>query len=1380
MLKSFFSAVTRASLRYWWVTIGLTVIFLVVGVLSAASLNQELLPPLEFPQTFIITFRPGSSSDDMRDLITLPVEAEVAKIPGVVLAGLESTTTGPVSAVTVRNEYGVNLEQVREQLKAVIKKVTDEGVPTGLKTTADLTPDIVTRVIKRAPTMFKQFNATQLLAMDPAVLNAAIAANPDGINLLDQLTRDQLAAARVDAAVNGEATSREPVDLPDAWRLTDTEQPRLLTFNLSALPVLTSSISSSSADVKADELRQFVEEKIVKPLSEGGDVKDVANVTISGGQQIPEDIAASAKVAVEEQRKRDAAAATATPAPTTTPEPASTTASGTAETQQQQAAAPALPASWRSPLISLPMRLQTQIVSNFATADDLLTAQDLDGKSKTAAEVLNIIAATEAYASLLSELSPDVLAYVNSKDATFAQNLTDPTLELVTTNVLTTGAWSQLLNQAGFQKAGIAKLSDLAKIKGSVAATINDIVAGTPAELQSFTVRLVYSLSPEAVLLLSHKDADFAKNLSPQTLRYLSGPALAALPAGLIDGLSDAALKTELQGIIADPSKAAGKAFEGQTGSSDDIDPNAPALPEGWITGLKRFGLNATQADDLLKKPFGLSPGQFINQSGATNPASLGELNADVLLYLADRDPNFYNELTPETLGALNPDVLAKLPPEVASRAQRTFSPTTTITRANGLESLTLSVVKADSGNTVNVSDGVEEFFTKLKAERPDLVVTEVFGQAGFIKESISGVAREGGLGAVMAVIVILLFLNFSVRSTLVTAVSIPTSVAIAFVMMKYVPGAVHGFIMQDAVYNVLPEAIRTFMLRLFPAAITLNIMTLSGLTVAVGRVVDDAIVVLENIYRQLQSSSADADRREIIIHGTRDVSAAIFAATLTTVVVFLPIGLTGGVVGEFFMPFGLAVTYSLGASFIVAITLVPLLAFYFIKRENIPDEKEGRLESGYHSVLEWALSHRPAVLVVAAATLVIGVLLLGARPATFLPSIGEPQISVAVSLPSGTKIAQTDFRVREFEEYVKTLVDKKQVDRFQIQIGSGGGLQSFIGGGGGISEGSATVTIAPVSKNLDELNALTQEIRTKAEGVFGKRFAKVSRASLSEQGFGGFALVVSGPEDTLRAVMPRIKEELAKVPGLTNITSTLDQVGGTAAYLRIGQTAAVSFSGELETQNTLGVTSDAIAKVKAMSDLPADIVIGQGFQSQQQTEGFAQTFTSMGIAILIVYVVMVFTFGSFVHPFTILFSLPLAIVGAALGLTVTNRVLGLSALIGMLMLIGIVVTNAIVMIDRVQANRKERGLNLHEALVEGARTRLRPILMTAIATIFALLPLAIGLSEGAIIASELGTVVIGGLFSSTLLTLVVVPVIYSLVDVVNQRISGNRKPKAS
>ncbi|MFN8420751.1 MAG: efflux RND transporter permease subunit [Anaerolineae bacterium] len=1353
MLKSFFAAITRFSLRFWWVTVALTVLFLVLGVQSALSLNQELLPNLEFPQTFVITLRPGASSEDLRDLITLPLEEEVAKIPGGVLQGLESTTTAPLALVTIRNEYGVSQQQIRDAIKAAIDKVNAEGVPVGLLTTADLTPEIVTRVISRAPTMFKQFDAEQLLAMSPEVLNAALAAAPNLFDQLDPLTRDQLAAARIDTAVSGETIVREPVTLPDAWKLTEDQLPRLLSFDLGAIPVVSSSISSTDPNVKAEDLRQFVEDEIVKPL-EAGAVPGVAEISVSGGQQIPQDVIDAAVIAVAEARKQEAEAATATATPEPTAEP---TAAPTETAPTGDPAVPTLSSTWSSPLIAIPLRGVLQVNATFTNADDLLNAKTFSGEDTTVASLFNTIADSETYIPLLRDLSPELLTYLRANEPDFMANLSDKALTAMTSGITASGAWSQLLGQSGIAKLGVTSIADLGKIKGTPSATLNDIVASAPAELRDFAIRLVYSLTPESFELLRRQELDFVSALKPDVLRYLSANTLAALPTGFIDGLSDAQLKSDLQAIIADPSLAPGKASEVPASNTGDLDPNAPPLPESWTKGLKGFGINATQADDLLKKPFGLSAGEFINLSGSSNPASLGELSADVLIYLADHDPNFYDQLTSATLNALNPAVLAQLPPEVQARAQKSFTPTTTITRANGLESLSISVQKESEANTVNVADGIDHFFAELKSKRPDIVITEVFGQAEFIKESISGVAREGGLGAIMAVIVILLFLNFSVRSTLVTAVSIPTSVAIAMVVMKYLPGAVHGFLMQDSIYNALPDAIRTFALRLFPSSITLNIMTLSGLTVAVGRVVDDSIVVLENIYRQLQTQSATADRRQVVIQGTRDVSVAIFAATLTTVVVFLPIGLTGGIVGEFFLPFGLAVTYSLAASFLVAITLVPLLAFVFIRRDNIPEEKEGRLEAGYHNLLEWALSHRVVVLGIAFLTLVFGLYLFSTRPANFLPALGEPQISVAVTMPSGAKIAQTDVRVRELETYLKTLADTDKVSRYQVQIGGGGDLQALLGAGGGVDEGSATISIAPEVHSEAELDALTGELRTKAQEIFGNKAVKVSSATLSEQGFGGFALVISGPEDKLLAIYPRVKEELSKVPGLANVTSTLDQVGGTAAFLRVGRTAAVQFSAELETQNTLGVTQDALEAIRAMPDLPEGVTVGQGFQSEQQTAGFAQTFSSMGIAIVIVYFVMVITFGSFVHPFTILFSLPLAIVGAALGLTLTNRVLGLSAMIGMLMLIGIVVTNAIVMIDRVQANRKERHLPMREALVEGARTRLRPILMTAIATIFALLPLAIGLSEGAIIASELGTVVIGGLFSSTILTLLVV-----------------------
>ncbi|MBO9309403.1 MAG: efflux RND transporter permease subunit, partial [Chloroflexi bacterium] len=350
-------------------------------------------------------------------------------------------------------------------------------------------------------------------------------------------------------------------------------------------------------------------------------------------------------------------------------------------------------------------------------------------------------------------------------------------------------------------------------------------------------------------------------------------------------------------------------------------------------------------------------------------------------------------------------------------------------------------------------------------------------------------------------------------------------------------------------------------------------------------------------------------------------------------------------------------------------------------------------------------------------------------------------------------------------------------ISRYLVNVGSGGGfgdIAAAIGGSGGVN-GARAAIIAGAEVTGEALSALTAEIRAKANEIFGEENVRVSRASVSEQGFGGFAVVASGNEADLRAADAEIVKALSSVPGLTNITSSLERVGSAQSYLRVAGRSAVQYTAELEVTDTLGVTRKAIEAVRAIPNLPASITISEGFQSQQQTEGFNQTFGTMGIAVLAVYAVMLLTFGSFLYPFAILFSLPLAVVGAALLLTITDRVVGISALVGMLMLIGIVVTNAIVLLDRVQLNRKERGMAPTEALIEAGRTRLRPILMTAIATMVALSPLALGFSKGAIIAAELGTVVIGGLFSSTFLTLLVVPVVYDLLDNLQRRASGKR-----
>jgi HAE1 family hydrophobic/amphiphilic exporter-1 len=574
-------------------------------------------------------------------------------------------------------------------------------------------------------------------------------------------------------------------------------------------------------------------------------------------------------------------------------------------------------------------------------------------------------------------------------------------------------------------------------------------------------------------------------------------------------------------------------------------------------------------------------------------------------------------------------------------------------------------------------------------------------------------------------------------RSTLVIGVSIPLSILSALALMRWFP---------------------------LTDGLTLNIMTLSGLTVAVGRVVDDSIVVLENIFRQIQTGM---DKKEAILSGVRDVSVAIFSATSIAVVVFLPLGLTGGIIGEFFLPFGLAVTYALLSSFLVAITVIPALAYIFISADDVPEESETWMQKLYVPSLKVALGSgfmRWTVVILAVLSAGFGAFLLGSRPAAFLPDFGEPRINVAVEMPEDFNIIQTNELVVQMEAEIVNVIGADNISTVSTTVGGGGlGFEALFGGGG-VSENQANIEVGLVSQDL--LETYNEELRVSAESIFGEDNVSVSASTIASGGFGGFELVASAPnQEILEQYDAQIIETLNSIDGITNVSSNLAEaaLGGAngVTYIRSNQSPAASYTGELETDDTIGITSQAIEAIETQLDLPDDIVISQGFDSEVQTEGFQGVFVAMGLAIVIVVAILILVFQSPIYWLAVIFSIVVAPVGAAVALTLTDRVLGISALIGLLMLLGLVVTNAVVLIDRVGSNRFERNMNLYDALIEAGSRRVRPILMTALATIIALIPLAVGLSDGAIIASELGTVVIGGVFSSTFLTLMVVPAAY-------------------
>ncbi|MGK5678962.1 efflux RND transporter permease subunit [Actinoplanes sp. URMC 104] len=753
----------------------------------------------------------------------------------------------------------------------------------------------------------------------------------------------------------------------------------------------------------------------------------------------------------------------------------------------------------------------------------------------------------------------------------------------------------------------------------------------------------------------------------------------------------------------------------------------------------------------------------------------------------------------------------------VASVESKLPAPTS-YTRTDGVESLGIAVTARPDGNPVDISHEVRDKLADLQASS-GATLTVVVDQAPFVERSIESLTTEGLLGLVMAVIVILVFL-LSVRSTLVTAVSIPLSVLIALIA-------------------------------LWVGDFTLNLLTLGALTIAVGRVVDDSIVVLENIKRHLEYGEPKV---HAIISAVREVSGAVTASTLTTVAVFAPIALVGGFVGQIFSSFAITVTVALLASLFVALTVVPVLAYWFLKPppegadteaiRQAAEEKERRnpLQRGYLPVIRFATKRRWTTLAIGLVVL-IGTLGLSTRLQTnFLDQSGQDSLSISQEMPVGTNLAATDAAAKQIEG---VLADTEGVKTYQVSLGSGGDFNPFAGGGGastasfnvGLDEdadaekltdelrdkfatmnGIGEVTVGADDSGLGGGSELSVQVKSADAEALGTATEQVQQAM---SGVGGVIDVTS----SLAASVPRldvtVKREVAAQYGLTEASivqsvagafrpapagqMTVDgntqdvvisfgsppagpaalrnlplttargavplsrvadvkEVNGPEEVTRVDGDRTVTVTGTATGSDLGAATRDLQKRLDGLT-LPAGATATIGGASADQAEAFQQLGLAVLAAIAIVFIIMVATFRSLIQPVILLVSIPFAATGAIGLLLITGTPLGVPALIGVLMLVGIVVTNAIVLMDLINHYRAA-GMGVQEAVIEGGRHRLRPILMTAIATIFALIPMALGLTgEGGFISQPLAIVVIGGLVSSTLLTLVLVPTLYTMVE---------------
>ena len=760
-------------------------------------------------------------------------------------------------------------------------------------------------------------------------------------------------------------------------------------------------------------------------------------------------------------------------------------------------------------------------------------------------------------------------------------------------------------------------------------------------------------------------------------------------------------------------------------------------------------------------------------------------------------------------------------------------APATTLTRTDGKPTLGVSVTKTRDGNVVDVSDAVRSRIDSLRSQlgdNADLTVT--FDQAPFIKDSITSLTEEGLLGLVFAILVILLFL-FSFRSTIVTAVSIPLSLLIAMIAM-------------------------------YAGNYSLNILTLGALTIAVGRVVDDSIVVLENIKRHLTYGEP---RRQAVLSAVKEVSGAVTASTITTIAVFLPIAFVGGQVGELFRPFAVAIAVALIASLLVALTIIPVLAYWFlrppravresperaeqIRAEADRKERRGLLQRSYVPVVRWATRHKIITLALGVLVFFGTIALVPGMKTDFIGDSGQNTMTVTQKLPSGTSLGKTDAEAKRVENVIRSF---DQVDTVQTTVGSGQ-FAAFMGGGG-TNQAQFSIT---TDVNADQ-QAFTSDLKKKLATLKGAGDVTVAEGQGGGFGSSQLEVVVTAPDTgTLKTATARVTDAVKGVDGATEVTNDLaaDQPGVSVSTKRKDAAAAGVTDAQISqaVQQAMAVTTqkvtvngtehdlvvrdgaapDTLGKLKDLEvptatgqtvkltdvatvkrverptqltridgtrsakvtatpsgdltkinsqltqklnavNLPTGANAKIGGVSSDQQESFTQLGLALLAAIAIVFLVMVATFRSLIQPLILLVSIPFAATGALLLLRTTNTPLGVAAIIGMLMLVGIVVTNAIVLIDLINQYRAQ-GMGVRDAVIEGGRHRLRPILMTAIATICALFPMSLGLTGGGVFISQpLAIVVIGGLISSTLLTLLLVPTLYTLVEEFKDRLRTRRE----
>ena len=1377
------------------------ILVLVLGVISFMNMTTDLLPSMNLPYIVVYTTYVGASPEAVENDVTKPLEAAMATVSD--LKNIASTSAENVSTITLEFNDGASMDTAMLELNAKMDTVTPTfpdgvGTPTMIKLNPDMLPVVVAAVDMEGQDIIglsDYVDSTLLSELEGIDGVASVSAS----GLVEEeitVSIDQSLIDQVNSIILKEVDEelyKVELELVDGERKLNQAKGKLDKEGRAGLR----QIDEALEQMKDGQTQ--MPQAIAQLSAQKAQLENQLSQTKSAIPQLEAAAAAMGQVSISEQEKQmlgqleekldalrqeqaqaqaaleevNAQLSGATPQPSPTPGEATATPQPTRKPGptprpnaiQQQLVAALVGGATPQPTQEAAPSPAPQIEAQESKApSQQATDTPTPGKRPAAIERIEVISQGLGWGmrSAYAEEDPSLL----EEKARLEMKIRE-----------LDGQISQIEASGSYQS--LKKLSDAASQKQQLEQQLEQAKAAVP-QLEAG---------------IEQVDGMIAKLQN------------GIVPGGFLEGIEE---DTNLEEAQAQLTQTRAEVKDQLGKAEDQIEKAQKKLGEARkeFEEKREEAFKEAKLDGVITVPM---ISQIIGAQNLSMPAGyLTEEGQDYLVRVGEEFQTV-EELASTILFTMDLDTLKEVRLKDVARVAVTNNADSVYAKVNGNDGVMLSFQKQSTYSTAQVADSILETFEQLQSRTPGLRLTTLLDQGVYIDMIIQSVLSNLMSGALLAVLILLIFLG-DFRPTLIIALSIPTSVVVAFVAMYF-------------------------------TGITLNVISLAGLALGVGMLVDNSIVVLENIYR-LHSEGVPILRA--CVEGTSQMAAAIFSSTLTTICVFLPLAFISGIAKELFTDMGLTITYSLLASLVVAMTVVPALASSVLKKRRIKTHRAfGAFQRGYGRVLKSVLKFKLPVLVLAVALLVYSVLHALSMGTAFIPEVDSTQMTATLTVPLEStfeeKVALSD---RVLDELL-TIEDVETIGVFD----SGGAMSTISGGGGSISY-YMQLREDKTRRNTE----IAREIEEKMAPLDVDLSVKTNNMDITTLYGSGISIRVKGPDlDRLRAYATDIAQKLGQIEGTTDVsdgqeetvpelTLTVDKEKAIANGLTVAQiyqfvAQLVSDGVEVSTMtegsksyavmavdgDNLNLTREELADktievekadetiqvrlgdvcqvsealslssiarsqqqhvVTASCGVDADHNVGLvGREVQKLIEGYpfeegysatisgesdtisstiGDLITMIALAIVLIYLIMVAQFQSFLMPFIVLFTIPLAITGGLLALILLGMELSMVAMLGFLILAGVIVNNGIVFVDTVNQLRAE-GMEKRAALVEAGQLRMRPILMTALTTILGMSTMALGNGMGAEMMQPLALVTIGGLTYGTLLTMFIVPALYDL-----------------